>query len=72
VTVTQETVYVTARLVGNDEGDMHCSLCGRSDWWLAVQVVARDGNRWKTTVICKDRYEGLGCAALIVAAVKGT
>lgn len=58
-------------VIGNDEGDDYCSVCGLSDWYQAVQFERRgDGGPW-ITVVCTRKYEGPSCADRISLALSG-
>lgn len=51
--------------IGNDEGDVYCSLCERKDWYQGLQMEREDGTR---VIVCEGRYEGDSCTDLILAA----
>jgi hypothetical protein len=61
VTLSEATPEVTVRLIGNDEGDVHCDICDRRDWWQAIEFRRADDTR---TTLCLRRYEGQSCAEL--------
>jgi hypothetical protein len=52
-------------LIGNDEGDVHCSVCDRRDWYQALQFTRADeGGETIRTVLCLRRFEGESCGEL--------
>lgn len=56
---------VHVSLVGNDEGDVHCDVCDRTDWWQALRFLRTDEDGQTTrTTLCLHRYEGQSCADL--------
>lgn len=61
---------IRVSLTGNDEGDVHCDVCGRSDWYQALRFVRtnEDGGTTRTTM-CLRRYEGLSCGDLAKSAL---
>jgi hypothetical protein len=65
MTRTEAAPEVTVQLIGNDEGDVHCSVCDRRDWWQALRFVRTDDTGQTTrTTLCLRRYEGQSCAEL--------
>lgn len=53
---------MSPEMVGNDEGDVHCSICGRRDWWRAVRFFTPDETGEEIMVIvCESRYDGQSC-----------
>lgn len=65
MTLTEATPEVTVRLIGNDEGDVHCDVCNRRDWWQALRFVRTDDQGQTThTTMCLRRHEGRSCAEL--------
>lgn len=66
MTIAEPTIDVTTRLIGNDEGDVHCSVCDRRDWYQAIELIVAEKEHWRT-IVCLRRYEGLSCAEQIAA-----
>jgi hypothetical protein len=58
-------MIVRVELVGNDEGDERCDVCGRGDWWQALRFTRLyEGDAATRTTLCLHRYEGSSCADL--------
>lgn len=57
-----DEIHVT--VIGNDEGDVHCDICNRRDWYQALQFIRyEDSQEWRS-VLCLRRYEGESCGKL--------
>lgn len=61
---------VRVSLIGNDEGDVHCDVCDRRDWWQALRFVRTDEQGQTTrATLCLRRYEGQSCSDLAKTAL---
>lgn len=54
------------RNIGNDEGDVECDLCGRRDWFTAVEITYENGLK---RIVCYQRFEQESCVDAIIAHV---
>jgi hypothetical protein len=60
-------VPVLTRVIGNDEGDVYCDICGTKDWFQAVVIVTDMGDGEELThFVCSQRYEGTSCLDLML------